>query len=951
MNRLMLVLVLLLSHLGSATVLTLSQCSMSGGQWARILVSLQNKGPGSLSKPRVAFDLVVPNGQVPEVQIWDGATVAATVERVSSTSWTVWLTSSTDLADGSAWNDGHGVLFGIHLNDWSNWSAASSPSWSRDSLQLVENTALRVYDAAGRLISTGVPPISSQSSFQIQLDPGGVCNVIGNLVVPVGSSLAVRCQPNVGMYWSGWDIDGLAQLTTKIMDIPADGADHVIRVHFMPRTRFWVSISNSGLGATQPSGDVLAYQGDSVTVAATANVGSGFTRWLVNGVEQGTGPVLTLKNIQATTTVVAEFKLLPPGIGLQVLAREELPRDPKWSKIHLRVRNNGGVNLDAGYHVDYIFRVPKHQTPTLVNWDVPSATTQLIDFGSGYWAVRLTSTASIAVGSEAGDGRGWNFALQTGTAINWDITGNIALPTGTDWANAPLVSVYDRNGVRVAGSDPNLSAAYPDGVQVMALYKEDAGDDKMLRPRVILRNFGDQAISDFIYYWYFQTDSGKVPVVTPWFLNGNIPALEALGNGHYRLRYDYTDSTLPPHTDLPTPDGSVSGIYLPGFPSWNKSTACSYLPGSVFQPDSAVLVYGQNGKLLWGKLDAIKACGGDTGKVVDSIEWIAYPPVIVVQPRDSNVREGESVRFEARATGEGTLRYQWRWNGADIVGATGSILDLSRVVGDQDGDEFSCAISNSAGTTLSRKARLGVSVIPQPAYILLQPQDDTVSLGSDATFRVLVLGGENLRYQWLHDGKTMPSQTGSRLVLRGVMARDSGRYEVRIFLANGKTLVSRKASLVLVPQQPTSMVISVSGTFVDTLKSTSPDTTADLIVRLFTSPQDGNPVWSEQHSGVPIRNGDWNLAIGKVRQSPSLSEVASRYAGLYLEVALDGVVPVVFGPRVPLTSVPYASSAGARVIYGQGAPVQPALEGVLYLDQIDQRLWQRKGSAWNRLDP
>ena len=79
MNRNILALVFLLSHLCSATVTTLTQCSGAGGQWARILVSLQNKGPGNIQRPRVAFDLTVPSGLVPEVQVWDGTSIAATV--------------------------------------------------------------------------------------------------------------------------------------------------------------------------------------------------------------------------------------------------------------------------------------------------------------------------------------------------------------------------------------------------------------------------------------------------------------------------------------------------------------------------------------------------------------------------------------------------------------------------------------------------------------------------------------------------------------------------------------------------------------------------------------------------------------------------------------------------------------------------------------------------------
>jgi len=598
--------------------------------------------------------------------------------------------------------------------------------------------------------------------------------------------------------------------------------------------------------------------------------------------------------------------------------------------------------------------------PSLSTWGVPSANASLTELGNGYWAADFVSTTLLAPGSVSGEGRGWYFALQTGTNTNWDTTGNIALPSGGAWANAPFISLFDKNGNRIAGSDPSMSASYPDGLHVMALFKEGDGDDKMLRPRIVIRNYGSQALSDFVYYWYFRTDSAKVPIITPWYPDSVRPALEALGNGNYRLRFDYSGATLPPQTDLPTADGSVTGIYLAGYPSWDKTKACSYMSGSTFQPDSAILIYDRAGKLLWGKPDAVKACGGDgtgtgddtgdddTGSVIDGD--VGYPPVIVVQPRDTTVREGSSARFEVRATGEGDLSYQWRRNGADIIGATDPLLDLDLVVGSQDGDEFLCVVSNGHGSVVSGKVHLGVVVPEQATVIVSQPSDDTTSIGGDASFAVVVSSGEALRYQWYFNGQPLRGKNSARFVINAADVRDSGAYWVVVTTASGKRLVSRHAVLVLVPARPSALVLSISGVFADSIRSQLPDTSADLIVRLFGTPKGGDALWIERHLEVPIHSGEWNLTIGSDPNASGLDALVQRHSGLYLEIALDGVLPIAFGPRVPLTSVPYATAAGARVIYGQGIPVQSALEGVLYLDQTTKKLWQRKGGIWVRLD-
>lgn len=961
MSRLFLFLLLFVAGLSRASVVTLTQCSMSGGQWARILVSLKNRGPGELQSPRVAFDLQVPAGKIPEGQGWDAGNVSVRVEKKSETLWTVWLTSSTNLAEQATWNDGRGVLIGVHLTDWSNWDASPSPSWTSSS-NLVENSAVRVYDAAGQIVGgqgSNSGAVSTHSTFALQIDPGGTCNLTGNIVLIRGATLSLRCTPNDGMKLSGWTLDGVGRAATEVIDVLADGANHAVQVQFAARTRLWVSASVEGQGTVQPSGDIAAYQGDTVRIAASAQPGWSLLKWTINGVDGGTNPTLTLPGVQAASTVVAVFRQDATISGINVTAREELPRDPRWSKIYLKVTNTGSTTLAAGYKVRYLFRIPAHQTPSLSQWDVPSATGRLVDLQNGFWAVEFTSGTQLAGGATSGDGRGWYFALQTGSNVNWDTTGNISLPPSGSWLPAPYISVFDPAGNRVAGVDPALSPTYPEGIHVMALYKEGDGDDKWLRPRIIIRNFGSQALSDFVYYWYFRTESGMVPIVTPWFPDSVRPALEALGAGNYRLRFNYSGFTLPPQTDLPTPDGSVTGIALPGYPSWDKSTACSYMSGTTFQPDSAILIYDRNGRLLWGNPASVRACGGapgdnpgdgdDPGDVGGP--EVEYPPFIVVQPRDTTVRSGQSASFETRATGEGTLTYQWRRNGADITGATEPVLDLALVQGSQDGDEFTCAVSNERGTTVSRKAKLRVISPISVGEIVVQPSDDTAFIGGDAVFEVVVSSGEALEFQWYFNGQALRGQNQSRLVVRTVDVRDSGSYWVVITTATGKRLTSRHAHLVLLPSRPSSLVFSISGSFVDSVRTQLPDTTADLVVRLFGAPKGGNPLWTERHFEVPIRTGEWNLTIGSDPQAVGLEQIVSRHSGLYLEVALDGILPVVFGPRVPLTSVPYATSSGARVIYGQGVPQSASLEGVLYLDQTTRKLWQRKSGTWLQLDP
>jgi len=958
MSRLILAL-LFLAGLGRSEVLTQSQCSMQGGQWAKLVVALTNRGPGAIQEPRVAFDLTVPDGKVPEVQGWDVGNVSVRLERVSSSKWIVWFTNPIDLPEGTIWNDGRGATAGVHLVDWSVWDPTPSPDWIASASAFVTNPNLSVFDKAGQVIggpgAITTPPVSKNSSFLVALDPGGTCNESGTVVVPTGTTLAIRCQPADGMKFVGWTYDGTAKSATDVMDIVADGLDHSVRVQFVAKTRVWVHVSTEGQGGTQPSGDVPVYQGDTQTIVATANSGWSFASWSVGGVVQTSiSPVLTLGNVQSTTTVIARFVSSPAVAGIQAQAKEDLPRDQHWSKIHLGVRNSGTTTLDAGYSVHYVFRVPEHQTPTVSNWDVPSASTSLDSLGGGYWMLRITSTTALAPGHSGGEDRGWYLGLQTGSNTNWDATGNIALPAGSDWTPAPFITVWDKAGKLVSGSEPNLSSDYAPPSSVMALYKEGDGDNKMLRPKIVIRNSGDNALSDFVFYWYFRTDSAQVPIVTPWYPMTNTPTLEALGNGKYRLRFDYIGTTIPPHTDFVNADGNITGIYLPGYPVLDKTMACSYLPGSTFQPDSAILIYDRNGKLLWGNPDRVSACGGpgsDTSGTKVPPTDVEFPPVIVLQPHDTSVTVGGSASFEVRATGDGELQYQWRRNGVDLTGATSPTLQLGLITADNDRDEYTCAVTNSAGTVVSKKAHIRVLAKASDPFILVDPVDDTTYLGGDASFFVTATGDDHFQYQWFHGKTILSGQNGSRLVIRLADQRDTGVYWVRVTASSGKKIDSRTARLILVAVQPANMSISLSGVFQDSIKAMIPDTSVDLVVRLYTAPEGGTAVWTERHVDVPLQNGNWNLTIGQIRSNPSLDQVISKHKGLYLEVALEGIFPIAFKPRVPVTSVPYASVTGARVIYGAGQPTQAALEGVLYFDQTKQVMWQRKNAIWTRIDP
>ena len=83
------------------------------------------------------------------------------------------------------------------------------------------------------------------------------------------------------------------------------------------------------------------------------------------------------------------------------------------------------------------------------------------------------------------------------------------------------------------------------------------------------------------------------------------------------------------------------------------------------------------------------------------------PPVIGLQPASQTVAAGLSANFTVAATGTPPLSYQWRFNGADIPGATNAVLTLNNLAL-TDAGAYSVGVSNSGGTTPSVLAILTV---------------------------------------------------------------------------------------------------------------------------------------------------------------------------------------------------------------------------------------------------
>jgi len=101
------------------------------------------------------------------------------------------------------------------------------------------------------------------------------------------------------------------------------------------------------------------------------------------------------------------------------------------------------------------------------------------------------------------------------------------------------------------------------------------------------------------------------------------------------------------------------------------------------------------------------------GSVISSVASLSIvsPPVITAQPQSTNAFVSQSVSFNVGVFGSPPLRYQWRFNGVNISGATNPTLALANLQLTNSGG-YSVRITNSIGAVVSDTAILVVSEAP-----------------------------------------------------------------------------------------------------------------------------------------------------------------------------------------------------------------------------------------------
>ena len=157
------------------------------------------------------------------------------------------------------------------------------------------------------------------------------------------------------------------------------------------------------------------------------------------------------------------------------------------------------------------------------------------------------------------------------------------------------------------------------------------------------------------------------------------------------------------------------------------------------------------------------------GSVTSSLATLTVQqaPLIVTQPANQAVNQGQSATFSVAASGNPSLTYLWEKNGFIILGADTPTYTTPPTVASDNGSLFACTVSNSLGSVTSSAATLLVSQ---------SVAGDTVHRGSDNIIN-------------LHEGKKADFGPNAQTVLiynsQGVKVAEVHGAELRDYEAPG----------------------------------------------------------------------------------------------------------------------------------------------------------------------
>jgi hypothetical protein len=149
-------------------------------------------------------------------------------------------------------------------------------------------------------------------------------------------------------------------------------------------------------------------------------------------------------------------------------------------------------------------------------------------------------------------------------------------------------------------------------------------------------------------------------------------------------------------------------------------------------------------------------------------------PLITDDPDPVTACLGDPASFSVSATAFlAPMAFQWRKNGVDIPGATGTTFSIGSTTV-SDGGLYDVRVIDGCGSVISLSALLDFA----GATINTQPANQNVNKGGTANFTVAATGTGTVTYSWRKNGvPIVPAETNPTLTITNVKKSDVGLYD------------------------------------------------------------------------------------------------------------------------------------------------------------------------------
>ena len=317
----------------------------------------------------------------------------------------------------------------------------------------------------------------------------------------------------------------------------------------------------------------------------------------------------------------------------------------------------------------------------------------------------LSNVVAIAAGASH------NLALKAdGTVTAWGLNDRGQCNVPSDLANVRAVSAGYNESLALR-SDGTVAAwgygyDYPEQAKVLFGLTNIASVASGYRHSLALRTDGSVVVWGYIFLYL-----GPPYILPQPAALTNVVAIAAGGDKSLVLRADggivewAKDGTV--QTNVPSSLTNVAAIATGGHHSVALTTAGTVVAwGSDFYGAASVPADLSN---------VVAVAAGSESSLALIAHWT---PTVVLQPVGGQAYAGREHSLTVGAEASDPLSYQWRFNDADLPGATDSVLSF-RFVTPADAGAYSVLITSQFGSTLSQPAIL--TVVQGPPIITLQP--------------------------------------------------------------------------------------------------------------------------------------------------------------------------------------------------------------------------------------